>query len=192
LVGWIDGCMDGCMDGVLMFDKYCVKYYNGYNILPMNSRTIQHITNQRLYARNVPPVPLPNPVGFRPVNTKYCPQPPYPLPNTSVNMNVPYNIHTEFNPGDRPSPWTGYKNSVDVESILRDQIKNLGDCSRYAPNVLGDMYIVNVGQSHENNQSVAEFPHLFKSPEMSPFNPGKGISITSTFNSSTRIGRGPV
>lgn len=151
----------------------------------MNSRAIQQMTNDRIYSRNIPAVPMDNPLSFRPVITKYTKEV-LPLPTVEKDNTNNFSVNTTFTPGDRKSPWAGYKKSVDVESILRDQTTYIGKDRKYVPNVLGDMYIDPV-YSQSNN--IEAYPYLFKQPEFGPFNPGKGIKAPLTFYNSSRLGR---
>ena len=154
----------------------------------MNSRTIQQQTNERIYARNVPPVTLDNPISFRPVITRYTIVPkPLPMPYTG-NNDPPFSVSTTFNPGDRQSPWIGYKNAIDAESTLRDQLTNLGAQKKYVPNIMGDLYNVSVASTHSGN-GIVDFPHLFIEPTFGPFNPGDGIQVKYNFYNSSRTNK---
>ena len=154
----------------------------------MNSRAIQQLTNDRIYSRNIPSSHLDNPISFRPVITKYT-KIPDPLPKPYMdNSAPPFSISTTFNPGSRKSPWIGYKNAVDAESILRDQVTNIGEQKKYVPNVLGDLYHVSVSED-KPSVGITTFPYLFKNPTFNPFNPGEGITCEFTFYNSCRTNK---
>ena len=152
----------------------------------MNSRMIHQIINDRIYSRNIPSAPLDNPISFRPIITKYTHGQVCPLP-LPIMGDHPFSVSTTFSPGDRESPWIGYRNAIDTESILRDQITNKGVQKKYVPNALGDMYTVSV--SEHTSESLTEFPYLFKKPVFDAFNPGEGISHPFTFYNASRINK---
>ncbi len=153
----------------------------------MNSRTIQQLTNDRIYSRNIPSTGLTNPISFRPVITKYTHT--VESLDTNITENDPgiFMVNKMFTPGDRKSPWVGYKNSIDVESILRDQLTSIGQDKKYVPNIIGDMYKVTI--SPQPQQDIADFPYLFKQPVFGPFNPVHNTELQFTFNNSSRLRR---
>ena len=121
----------------------------------MSSRVIQQETNDRIYSRNHPSHNVANPISFRPVITKYT-RVVAPLPDA---IDAAYTSFT-FIPGDRKSPWTGYKQSVDIESSLRDQTTRIGDTRMYSPNVFGDLY--NAPMPINGSANIPEFPYLIQ------------------------------
>jgi hypothetical protein len=104
------------------------------------------------------------------------------------NNHPVFSVSTTFNPGDRQSPWIGYKNAIDAESTLRDQLTNLGSQKKYVPNVLGDLYNVSVASPH-SGKGIVDFPYLFNEPTFGPFNPGDGIEAKYTFYNSCRTNK---
>jgi hypothetical protein len=150
----------------------------------MNSRAIQQVSNDRIYSRNIPSVTIANPISFRPVITKYTHQV-KPLPMIPEDNTNTFSVDTTFTPGDRKSPWAGYKNSIDVESILRDQITPLGESKKYVPNIFGDMY--NDPIQATSNNDIMVYPYLFKEPEVASSNPPQNTQTNFSFYNSSRL-----
>ncbi len=145
-------------------------------------------TNQRIYSRNVPSQMLQPYIDVRPVMTKYSY---FPIVDPRKNISVPlqqmptYNVHQSFNPGNRPSPWSGYATNVNVESELRNQIYALQKCSQsvYVPSSKSDLYDYHFQTKSQSN------PHelLFRNESFETFNPnpspelcGSGIFYNNT------------
>ena len=117
--------------------------------------------NYRSYVRNVPSQPLQPYLDFRSVSTKYSRMP---IIDPRKHSNVPltqmgtYNIEKVFNPGNDKAPFSGY--NPNQESILRNQIFALQDCSQaaYVPSSNSDLYQVHWKQ----NDLLQPFPDLFQ------------------------------
>jgi hypothetical protein len=150
----------------------------------MNSRAIQQLTNDRIYSRNIPSIVIDNPISFRPVVTKYTHHV-KPLPMVPEDNTITFKVDNTFNPGDRKSPWAGYKNAVDVESILRDQITPLGESKKYVPNIFGDMY--NDSLQSSGNNDIMTYPYLFKEPEVGSSTPKQNTYTNFSFYNSSRL-----
>jgi len=146
-------------------------------------------TNYRTYIRNVPSKSLQPYLDARPVSTKYSIMPivdPRTPPTVNLKQMPTYNIHNTFNPGNDSGPWSGYASNVNNESILRNQIYALQDCSQsiYVPSSKSDLYHV-----HWKEESIQQpFPDLF---QKQTFNSNSNIDNSNNlgyalFNNATR------
>ena len=119
--------------------------------------------NYRTYIRNVPSQNLQPYLDARPVSTKYSlmpivdPRKPEDIP---LKQMATYNVNNIFNPGNDFGPWSGYASNVNNESILRNQIYALSDCSQsvYIPNSNSDLYKLHWKEQHLDQP----FPDLFR------------------------------
>jgi hypothetical protein len=146
-------------------------------------------TNQRIYSRNVPSQMLQPYIDVRPVMTKYSY---FPIVDPRKNISVPlqqmptYNVHQAFNPGNRPSPWSGYATNVNIESELRNQIYALQKCSQsvYVPSSKSDLYDYHFQTKSQPN------PHelLFRNESFETFNPNPSPELCGSdiFYNNTR------
>ena len=119
--------------------------------------------NYRTYIRNVPSQNLQPYLDARPVSTKYSIMPvvdPRTPPTVALKQMATYNVHTIFNPGNDFGPWSGYASNVNNESILRNQIYALQDCSQsvYIPKSTSDLYSLHWNEKHVQQP----FPELFR------------------------------
>jgi hypothetical protein len=153
------------MDKVISMNK-------GYIESSICNSKMQEETNTRIYNRNIPSQMLQPYIDVRPVMTKYSYLPivdPRKPINVKLNQNPTYNVHTTFNPGNTQSPWSGFASNVNTESVLRNQIYALQDCSQavYVPNSNSDLY------QYKFKTSVQPNPHdmLFSESTFSSFNP---------------------
>jgi hypothetical protein len=117
----------------------------------------------------------------RPVSTKYshfpCIEGRRPTHETIVSHGD-YNIGQNFNPGTRKSPWSGFSNNVDTETILRNQTFAIQRANQqeYIPSSDSDLYKVTIVAK----PSEQTHPLLFNRPS---------YSTTSMNNGSQPIGK---
>jgi hypothetical protein len=126
--------------------------------------------NQRMSSRNFADAPLEPNYDPRPVSTKYSL---FPIADRRpVQVEPPptyatYNMAMQFNPGSDRAPSSGYRNNVDVETILRNQtfaLQHGATQSVYIPSSKSDLY---------NNTIVSTpgvpqpHPELFTQPQFS-------------------------
>jgi hypothetical protein len=153
------------------------------------SRMIHHESNTRIYQRNLPSQLLQSYIDVRPASTKYSL---LPIVDPRAKATVPYvaqpdfHIATTFNPGDRPSPWSGVSSSVNVESELRNQVYALQRCNQavYVPSTMSDLYDQK-GFSKTNVQQP--FPGLFEAERFTDFNPNPTHVGQHVFLNNTRM-----
>jgi len=151
---------------------------------------IHDTTNTRIYDRNIPSQMLQPYLDVRPVMTKYSY---FPIVDPRKQIIVPlkqqpvYNVNKVFNPGNAPSPWSGFASNINKESELRNQIYALQKCSQsvYVPNSNSDLYSYKFRTVKQPN------PHelLFNSERFEQFNPNpdtEKIGSAAFFNS-TRV-----
>ena len=147
------------------------------NVFSVNecSSQITDSINTRIYDRNIPSQLLQPYLSVRPVMTKYSIMP---IVDPRAPIKVPmeqlptYNINKVFNPGNAPAPWSGYSSNVNTESILRNQVFALQNCSQsvYVPNSKSDLYEFNFDLDKSKNVNQP-FPGLFHKEHFSEFNP---------------------
>ena len=145
------------------------------------------ILNERISNRNIPSEYLQPVFSNHPVSTKYSKLPivdQYKKASIPLAVASNYNVGTIFNPGNTQSPWNGYANNVDVETVLRNQTFALqkGDKSMYVPSTTSDLYNVEVVGRNEEQP----FPELFNSQVLQSFNPNTYNLAQDVFNNSTR------
>jgi hypothetical protein len=116
----------------------------------------------------------------------------FPIVDPRKNISVPlqqmptYNVHQAFNPGNRPSPWSGYATNVNIESELRNQIYALQKCSQsvYVPSSKSDLYDYHFQTKSQPN------PHelLFRNESFETFNPNPSPELCGSdiFYNNTR------
>jgi len=143
--------------------------------------------NNRIYDRNIPSQPLQPYLDVRPVMTKYSIMPivdPRREVGTQLTQLPNYNINNIFNPGNTQSPWSGF--NVNQESVLRNQIYALQDCSlaTYVPSSKSDLYQWSIPSSKNIEQ-----PHelLFSKDKFCEFNPNPDKLGHAIFNNATRV-----
>jgi hypothetical protein len=103
-------------------------------------------TNVRIYDRNIPSSVLQPNFNARPVPTKYTHMPIVDHRDMSlVNIEIcpSFDVSTTFNPGNAKSPWCGFANNVDTESLLRSQVFALQCNSQavYIPDSNSELYV---------------------------------------------------
>ena len=145
--------------------------------------------NSRIYERNIPPSTLQPYLDVRPASTKYSLLPivePRKQIQTPFNQLPTYNTLTQFNPGNKPSPWSGYSYNIKIESDLRNQYFANQKCSKavYVPNSNSDLYVHNINYVNTNEDP---FPYLFKKEEFNAFNPNPENIGQQLFLNDTRI-----
>lgn len=147
--------------------------------------------NRRIYERNIPSAMLQPYLDVRPVMTKYSYFPivdPRRQLNTKLIERPTYNVNATFNPGNTVSPWSGFASNINTETMLRNQIYALQDCSQsvYVPSSNSDLY-VNMFQP-QNTGTPGAHSLLFKNEQFGDFNPNpdKNVLGTNLFMNSTR------
>jgi len=147
-------------------------------------------TNSRIYDRNIPSKILQPYIDVRPVLTKYSY---FPIVDPRRELHVAplqvptYNVNQVFNPGNRPSPWSGFASNINKESELRNQIYALQKCSQavYVPSSKSDLYEYKFKTISQPN------PHelLFRNDSFTSFNPNPDEKVVGTnlFNNNTRV-----
>jgi hypothetical protein len=145
--------------------------------------------NDRLMERHFSSQPLQPYFSPRAVPTKYFKMPivdsrkeeTYPVKNYPN-----YNTESIFNPGSS-APWSGFTSNINNESILRNQVFAIQECSQatYVPGSKSDLYQVHWKQQKNIQQP---FPDLFKKEDFAPIdpNPNKELIGFAMFNNSTR------
>lgn len=130
--------------------------------------------NYKIYSRNIPSQYLQQYIDVRPVQTKYSFFPiidPRTPPTVQYKECKPYNVKTEFNPGNTISPWSGF--NANVESELRNQIFAYQKCSKatWVPSSTSDLYNYNFEPTQKNNLNSETHSLLFEKPTFCEFNP---------------------
>jgi hypothetical protein len=144
--------------------------------------------NKRIYDRNLPSQFLQPYLSVRPVMTKYSFMP---IVDPRAPINVPlvqqpvYNVHNVFNPGNTQSPWSGFASNINKESMLRNQVFALQECSQsvYVPSSNSDLYKFSFKPEKNVNQP---FPNLFHNERFSEFDPNPENVAHGTFMNHTR------
>lgn len=143
--------------------------------------------NNRISDRNIPSEGLQPQYSIRSTSTKYgymqiLDQ--YKKSSVPLKSYTPYSPKVVFNPGNSKAPWSGFSNSVNVESQLRNQFFALQKCeqSEFVPSSTSDLYQTKV----DFTQQKQTHPLLFDKPDLEPFNPNTHNLGTSLFNNHTR------
>jgi hypothetical protein len=145
-------------------------------------------TNQRIYDRNIPSVPLQSYLSVPPASTKYSIMP---VVDPRRKLYVPlkvmptFNPFTQFNPGNDEGPYSGYATNINIESELKNQIYALQSCDQavYVPNSKSDLY--NYGFTPGTN-TTQPFPDLFNKEQFDQCNPLPENIHQAVFYNSTR------
>ena len=149
--------------------------------------------SERLAARNVPDGNLPPQFSMRPASTKYSILPIVdPRTKAALTPLKPVNdfsVDRMFNPGNSQAPWSGFANSIDNESKLRNQFMALqkSDQAYYIPPTTSDMYTST--SNHVNpspEQSKLMFSQEAFQTNMDKRCPFVDEANTDFFNNSTR------
>jgi hypothetical protein len=106
----------------------------------------QNNTNDRIYDRNIPSSTIQPNFNARPVPTKYTHTSIVDhrdTPSVSIESCPTFDVSTTFNPGNAKSPWCGFANNVDTESLLRSQVFALQCNSQavYIPDSTSELYV---------------------------------------------------
>lgn len=139
--------------------------------------------NNRIYERYITETPLEPNYDPRPVPTKYVVFPimdKRPLMKQPKQQYMDYNTQTQFNPGNRISPFSG--NNIDLENNLRNQyfsIQHGAPQGIYIPSSNSDLY----------KNSVISRPTHQPHPEL--FNTYKWSSSPHPNVANSLIGRDP-
>ena len=146
--------------------------------------------NERTYQRNIPSQTLQSYFNTRPVTTKFSVMPIIDMHKPStvpVKQYSTFNTEQIFNPGSGTGPWSGFSSNINNESILRNQIYAIQDCSQsvYIPNSKSDLYEVHWNQ---NNNIQQPYPGLFKKETFDLTNPNPNADLIgyALFNNATR------
>ena len=141
--------------------------------------------NDSIYNRNIPSQILQPLFSMRPSSTKYATLPivdPRRQDNTvPINVQPQYNVETAFNPGNRVSPWAGFANNINTESILRSQFFALQNCDQaiYVPSSQSDLYELEIPRT----ENIQPYSDLFKKQQYkSPAYIGENIKKTLFYN----------
>jgi hypothetical protein len=135
------------------------------------SSKIRQTTNERIYDRNLPSNILQPYLDARPRSTRFQIMPIVETGRPStvrLEQEPRYELSKTFNPGNRPSPWSGYQ--VQKESELRNQLFALQACSQnvYVPSSHSDLYQSTVPMPTKDMQPFRE---LFRQEKWEPFDP---------------------
>ena len=146
--------------------------------------------NKRIYDRNLPSQFLQPYLSVRPVMTKYSLMPivdPRAPINVSLNQQPVYNVHNVFNPGNTQSPWSGFASNINKESMLRNQVFALQECSQsvYVPSSDSDLYQFSFKPEKSGNNQQP-FPDLFYNQKFNEFDPNPENVAHGTFMNHTR------
>lgn len=144
--------------------------------------------NDRMSLRNIPSSDLQPQFGIRPVSTKYAmlpivdrrPKPKVPLVHTPS-----YDISKTFNPGNATAPWSGFAESVNDESRLRNQFFALqkSEQAKFVPSTNSDLYNSVVS----GPPAQQPFPKLFEKERFNNFNPNVCNLGKKLFDNCTRV-----
>jgi hypothetical protein len=146
--------------------------------------------NKKIYDRNLPSQFLQPYLSVRPVMTKYSLMP---IVDPRAPINVPliqqpvYNVHNVFNPGNTQSPWSGFASNINNESILRNQVFALQECSQsvYVPSSKSDLYNYGFHPDKSGNKHQP-FPGLFHKEKFCEFDPNTENISHGLFMNHTR------
>ena len=143
--------------------------------------------NNRISSRNIPSAPL-QPFYYQvPVSTKYGYMPILDQskpPTVALNNYPVYSPHTTFNPGNNMAPWSGFVNTINVDSTLRSQFFSLQNCeqSEYVPSSSSDLY-----KNYIPPKPIKQkYPGLFKREVFDHYNPNTNNLGKHFFNNTTR------
>jgi len=146
--------------------------------------------NRKIYDRNVPSQFLQPYLSVRPVMTKYSLMP---IVDPRAPINVPldqqpvFNVHNVFNPGNTQSPWSGFASNINNESVLRNQVYALQECSQsvYVPSSNSDLYKFSFKPDKSAN-CYQPFPGLFAKEQFNEFDPNSEDLAHGLFMNHTR------
>ena len=141
--------------------------------------------NSRMVARDYPDVSLQPNYDPRPVSTKYSHFPALQgrRPNHEPSLNYPsFTPESNFYPGTQNAPGSGYRDNVNLETILRNQTAPLQHGAHqgvYIPSSESDLYKAQVPVS--NMQEAQPHPNLFRrftyQTEQNNFHPNIGQEL---------------
>lgn len=120
--------------------------------------------NDKISTRYFPDAGLKPSIDFRPVSTKYSLFPVIdrkPEIQKNEKMYLDHRVELNFNPGNRKGPFSGYKNNIEVENILRNQktVLNKDEIgSKYIPSLKSDLYVSRSLNNHTNKNINEEDP----------------------------------
>lgn len=161
----------------------------------ITSSTIRHQTNERIFSRNLPSLPLQPYLDVRPLNSKYTKLPivePRQLDfSVPLNRYKPYNINEIFNPGTRNAPFSGYAKNVNIESELKGQIYALQKCSQsvYVPSSTSDLYKSSFIIKSHGSSDMGGHELLFHKEKFNEFDPNPNSKYVGvqTWGNPTRV-----
>lgn len=128
--------------------------------------------NDRVYERSLPSQELRPAIGFRSVNTKYSL---LPIVDRKKEATVQlksyptFNQDTTFTPGNTKSPFAGFANNVNTESLLRNQYFAVqkADQAQYVPDSSSELY----NEMEPINGDPQENDLMFREEPFNQFNP---------------------
>lgn len=120
--------------------------------------------NEKISTRYFPDAELKPNIDFRPVPTKYSLFPiidrkPEIIKNEK--MYLEHHVELNFNPGNKKGPFSGYKNNIEIENILRNQktfLNNDEIGSKYIPSLKSDLYVPQTFGNFRTKNMVNEDP----------------------------------
>ncbi len=143
--------------------------------------------NKRISKRNVPSGFLQSTFSPRPVPTRYVKMPAIDCKKKAsvfIKNRGTYTPYKTFNPGTAQAPWSGFAESIDQDSRLKNIFFPLQNCpqSKYIPGSESQLY------KYEIMVSPVEMSHnlLFKNEEFNLKNPNKCDLSKKLFNNFTR------
>lgn len=128
--------------------------------------------NGRMEQRHYSDTPLNPNYNPRPISTKYTHLQVYQSrkPANETLLKYPeFETQTNFYPGSQNAPFAGYSNSVDLETILRNQTTKLqhgAEQSVYIPSSNSDLYKTQM--PIESQPMQQPHPNLFKKEKYAP------------------------
>ena len=156
----------------------------------LSATQITNHINKRIFDRSLPSQMLQPYLSVRPVMTKYSFMPivdPRAPINVPLNQQPVFNVHDVFNPGNTQSPWSGFASNINNESILRNQVYALQECSQsvYVPSSKSDLYQYSFRPDKSGNFHQP-FPGLFKKEQFNEFDPNSEDVAHGVFMNHTR------
>ena len=144
--------------------------------------------NERMSSRYFADSPLEPQYDPRQVQTKRTLFPLVKNSQHTVEPELPYPVYrpqSNFNPGNRRAPSSGFIHNIDVETVLRNQtfaLQHGASQSVYVPSSSSELYNVTIASS----PSVQPYPNLFATPmfsnQMHPNLAGVNIGNERFFN----------
>jgi hypothetical protein len=114
-------------------------FYSGQNqrVDELNSRIYERVISDSPLEPNFDPRPVPTKYAFFPIIDRRTPSKEPKLPY------IDYNLQSNFNPGNRIAPFSGFSNNIDLENTLRNQhfsLQHGAGQGIYIPGSNSDLY----------------------------------------------------